>query len=353
MKILLLGLNHSSVMTSMCKGLRENGADCTAISFEHNLNSYSDYNNIEIVFKKNGYSKRDLIIGLLKLFRLVQKADIIHVISNFYTGHSLFQKLIEKKIFSEGKKKFITFTGNDIRVPEIELSLNPYYKYAFFHPLYEGRGHESAKNSDELQRKFFNYGFNVIGNLETLPFINKQYFKDIPVIHHPSANHDSIDQDKQLSSKKIKIIHASTSYYFKGSNFILEAIRELEKRGVDNFEFEYITKISTNEYREKLKSADILIDQMICGWYGISAQQALEYGKVVLVYLQKERLVAMPDCPIVNVNINDLTDVLEDLLSNPAKLKEIGKRGIEFYQKYHTPAAVGKELLKVYSNSLN
>lgn len=52
MKVLILGQNHSSVMDSLCLGLKLNGIDATAFSLDYPLNHFSNYENINIVFNK-------------------------------------------------------------------------------------------------------------------------------------------------------------------------------------------------------------------------------------------------------------------------------------------------------------
>ena len=94
---------------------------------------------------------------------------------------------------------------------------------------------------------------------------------------------------------------------------------------------------------------NILIDQLIGGGYGISAQQALEYNVLTIVYLTSEKVAYAPECPVVNANANNLVDVLIDLISKPELIESIRRKGNPYYQKYHHPKVVGKELIKILS----
>ena len=55
------------------------------------------------------------------------------------------------------------------------------------------------------------------------------------------------------------------------------------------------------------KEADIVIDQMIIGWYGLLTVEALAAGNMVVAYIEeslKEQL--FPDCPIKIADLNSL-----------------------------------------------
>jgi hypothetical protein len=347
MKVLILGQNHSSVMDNYCLGLKLNGVEVKAISLEFPLNKFSNYDNISCVFK----SKRTKLLSMcaiFKIFKYARRSDCLIVISSFSFGvrfNNYLLKILSKMIST----KFILFTGNDIRIPNVELKINRFYKYAYFNPGYEGKKWESYESSMSLQKQFASLGFKVIGNIETTPFIDKEKFGHFKLLRHPSFNKFAYDERKKDKKEKVKIIHAPSSYYFKGTNFVLDSIRELEKRNIQGYDFEVLMGLSQEEYLLKLMTADILIDQMIGGGYGISAQQALEYNVLTIVYLTDEKVQYSPDCPIVNANPNNLVDILINLIARPDLIETIKNKGNAYYQKYHHPKLVGGELIKILS----
>jgi glycosyltransferase involved in cell wall biosynthesis len=247
-----------------------------------------------------------------------------------------------------GKRYFVTFTGSDVRDPELELRQNPFFKFAFFHPLYEGRGIETSVASFRNQLFFSSKNFRLIANPEVAPFIRKDLFGNFPIAHHASHSFGNLAVGKR--NEKVKIVHGPSSFFAKGTNYVLESIRVLENRLPGQFEFMLITGKSNEEYLEHLASADIFIDQLVWGWYGIAAVQAMEMGKVTVAYLGDKRLSYVPDCPVQNVNINNLAEVLEKLiLSEPLRIS-IGQQSLLYYQKYHHPKEVAKSTVEFYNS---
>lgn len=347
MRVLILGQNHSSVMDNLCLGLKLNGVDAKAFSMEYPVNRYSNYDNICVCFNEKR-TKLKTLNAIFRIFKVALQCDQLVVISSFSFGVR-FDKHLLRLLSGIMLKKHIIFTGNDIRIPKIELEINSFYKFAYFNPGYEGKKWESAESSMKLQKQFSSLGFKVIGNIETAPFIDKEKFGNFKLLHHPALNRIITCRNDEENCQKIKIVHAPTSYFFKGTNFVLEAIRELEKRNIKGYEFEMMMGLNQEEYIAKLMNADILIDQLIGGWYGISALQALQCNVLTIVYLTDEKLKLMPDCPIVNANPNNLVELLIDLISKPELIKSIRQKGNTFYQKYHHPKVVGKKLVEILS----
>jgi phage terminase large subunit-like protein len=350
MRILLLGLNHSSVINSYCIGLERQGLEHKAISFDANRLKYVNYDKIETIFKR-GITRIETLIGIVKLCIEVRKCDIIHIFSEF-TVPSRLNNLVSKFLYNrKGVKYFVTFTGSDVRDPEIELAMNPFFKYAYLNPLYEGKDFETRHNSTTRQFFFSSRGFRLIANPEIVPFVVDKYFQEYFLALHASANFvnlSSQEQKKQLGDRPIRIVHAPSSPIAKGTNFVLEAIHKLENKWGNKVEFKLLSGLTNSEYQTEVMDADILIDQLIWGWYGIAAQQALEMSKAVICYLSEERLKLVPSCPIINANIQNLFEVLDELMSNKGRLNDIGGKGRNFYLQNHSPDVVIKTVLNYY-----
>ena len=362
MKILLLGHNHASTMNSLKVGLEENGVDVRAISYDLNRSVYCNYSDIHCIYPSFLTSKKRILKGILwrfyatkSLIRLVFNLIRADVVINFsFPALQLFYDtslqssfelyLIDKCV----KRKFVWFTGSDIRNPEIDLSINPYFKHAWENPGYEYRLSESAENSDRLQSLFKKYHFSAIV-WDMSEFINKNIFLNHIIVPH--ASFLNIPQTHNPSSK-IRIVHAPSAPVAKGSNFIIPVIERLQKERND-FEFHLLQDISNKEYQLKLAEADVLIDQIIWGGYGVASMQALEAGKVVLAYLWESRInqIYGAHCPVVNVNPDTLYQKLNEILDSK-DLDRIKRSGQDYYQNLHSPTVVAKMLLDKISNNI-
>ena len=66
-------------------------------------------------------------------------------------------------------------------------------------------------------------------------------------------------------------------------------------------------KLSNKEARKRYETADILIDQLLAGWYGGLAVELMALGKPVICYIREDDLKYIPkemrdELPIINAN---------------------------------------------------
>ncbi|MFL5742351.1 MAG: glycosyltransferase [Flavisolibacter sp.] len=348
-KVLLLGYNYASVMNSLHAGFEEIGVPCKSMSFELHRSIFNHYDHIDSVYPKEPVSRLRIhwlrAKGFAKLLKYLAWCDVLHV---FYDT-AISGSRIELKLFGlTKKKKFINFLGSEVRNPEVSAQINPYFAEAFQDPGYEYK-QESKKNSDQLQRMYAQAGFVPIV-WDTDIYINTSIFPKYFIIPHASLNH--LPPSEKKADGPVLIVHSPSAPVAKGTKYVLKAIEELERRGVKNFEFKLLQNIPNNVYQEFVSRADILIDQMVWGAYGIASAQALAYGKVVVCYLLPQRVDNYygKDCPIVNANADNLPDVLEELIKNESMRNSLAEKGRDYYQKTHAPAVVAKKMLAAYTH---
>jgi glycosyltransferase involved in cell wall biosynthesis len=126
----------------------------------------------------------------------------------------------------------------------------------------------------------------------------------------------------------------------------MEAIEKLKQSGVD-FEFELLRNKSHDEIMESIRNADILIDQMVAGWYGLISVEAMALGKTTVCFLRDELYNYIPDIPVINLNPDNLAEGLKKLILEREKLQEYGKAGRKFAEKYHDYAKNAMDILKI------
>jgi glycosyltransferase involved in cell wall biosynthesis len=98
---------------------------------------------------------------------------------------------------------------------------------------------------------------------------------------------------------------------------------------------------------ESIRNADILIDQMTAGWYGLISVEAMALGKTTVCFLNDELYKYIADIPIINLNPDNLTEGLKKLISEREKLQEYGKAGRKFVEKYHDYVKNSIDILKI------
>lgn len=157
---------------------------------------------------------------------------------------------------------------------------------------------------------------------------------------------------KFFKSNKVKILHAPSNPPLKGSSIINECISELKRNGL---EFEYIygpdiksdshSTYTVNRYDlfQLYREADIVIDQIIIGWYGQQALEAILSNCITFCFIkQKFTKYLGENQPFKNSTGKSLTKDLEETIRNISIEKEklaqniewvINKHGIEYHKK--------------------
>ncbi|WP_294671984.1 glycosyltransferase [uncultured Fluviicola sp.] len=350
MKVLLLGMNYASTLNSLVPGFKAHSIEVKALSFEQNRSVYNRFDQIDCVFPNSDLSffayKWKTIKGLFRLYASVKKADVIHVYSNLVLPTRYEQRILNHLFLkvARNKKKFVTYVGSEVRIPEMDFDTNPYYKKTYSNPDYE-YSYESESCSFKHQQKFADLGFELIGTPDTLHYMNPNYFKTDKVVFHAGVAEKGT---KSESSGEILVIHAPTAPIAKGSSYIREAMEKICAKH-PNVRFRELQHLSNLEYQHLINNCDIYIDQLIWGFHGVAAIQAMALEKPVLCYLHPEFLQYVSNPPIINSNPDNLPDQLEALIANPEKLPEIGKRSREYYLQFHTPEKVASQLIPYYS----
>lgn len=350
MKVLLLGMNYASTLNSLVSGFKAHAIDVKTLSFEQNRSVYNQFDQINCVFPNSDLSffayKWKTIKGLFQLYSSVKKADVIHVYSNLVLPTRYEQRILNHLFLkvARNKKKFVTYVGSEVRIPEVDFGTNPYYKKTYSNPDYE-YSYESQACSFKHQQKFADLGFELIGTPDTMHYMNPEYFKTDKVVFHAGIAEKG-NQDE--TSNEILVIHAPTAPVAKGSSYIREAMEKIGAK-YPNVRFKELQHLSNQEYQHLINNCDIYIDQLIWGFHGVAAIQAMALEKPVLCYLHPDFLKYVSNPPIINSNPDNLYDRLEELIVNAEKLPEIGKQSREYYLQFHTPQKVAGQLLAHYS----
>lgn len=151
-----------------------------------------------------------------------------------------------------------------------------------------------------------------------------------------------------------RIVHAPSHRGIKGTRQIVEAVSQLWREGV-SLELDLVEGLTQAEARRAYESADVLVDQLLVGWYGALAVELMALGKPVVCFIDEEtarRRVPgdlLDELPIVQATPADLADVLRDLVTNRrAEFPELGRRGRGFVERWHDPATIGARMRAEY-----
>ncbi|MGH3000370.1 MAG: glycosyltransferase, partial [Gaiellaceae bacterium] len=130
-----------------------------------------------------------------------------------------------------------------------------------------------------------------------------------------------------------------------------EVVTAAEKLGLN---LELVEGVDHQAAFERYRAADLVVDQLNAGWYGMFAIEAMALGKPVVAFLHEEAKQRTEEAfgievPIVHATKETLPDVLHELVSHPAELRRIGAASRAYVEQVHDLSVVADRLLDLYA----
>jgi glycosyltransferase involved in cell wall biosynthesis len=157
--------------------------------------------------------------------------------------------------------------------------------------------------------------------------------------------------------ESLRLVHAPSDRARKGTDAIVATVDRVRARGVP-IELELVEGRPRAEARRAYERADVLVDQLVVGWYGGVAVEAMALGKPVVAHLDPAALAQAPEdlrneLPIVPADAAGLEEALFALAGRPREdLVQLGLRGRAFVERWHDPLAVARRTKADYERAL-
>jgi len=152
----------------------------------------------------------------------------------------------------------------------------------------------------------------------------------------------------------IKIFHCPNHKNIKGTRYFQNAVSNLQNQGY-KVELVLVQKRPNHEILDLIKDCDIVADQLIIGWYAMTALEAMCFAKPVLCFLDPNLIELYieagvlngDDIPLINCNYKNVESQIKFLLDNPEMIKNIGLKSRMFVEKYHSLDFIGSIFNKI------
>ena len=142
------------------------------------------------------------------------------------------------------------------------------------------------------------------------------------------------------------VVHAPTNRLIKGTRYVERAFEALKAR-FPAVRFVIAERLPWRELVALLGEADVVVDQLFMGWYGMVAVEAMALGKPVLCFIRPDFESRLRDCPIVRCTLEDLTERLAETLTG-ADRASVGERGRAYVEREHAAPVIAARLLELY-----
>ena len=241
-----------------------------------------------------------------------------------------------------GGKIVFHFRGTEIRDPLKFAEMNP-FSYTTDDPY-----DFSSKYSVESQQKMMSMLREVVDQFCVVDNELQSYVNDSKILHRTIG-----DQWKQVQFQETNrplVVHAPSRPKIKGTEFVTKAIDELKEEGLD-FEYQQVVGVSNDEAKKIYENADIIVDQLLIGWYGVLSVESMALGKPVIAYIRKD----LEDCfegglPVINANPITIKEQLRRVISSSEMRKDYSVKSREYFQKTHSNEVVLASMEKLYDD---
>ncbi len=178
----------------------------------------------------------------------------------------------------------------------------------------------------------------------------------VPYAHVDPRTWRPAEQEPDPSGHALRVAHAPTARGGKGTRFVLAAVRRLQDDGVA-IELDLIEGVSHEQARARLGRADVVVDQLLLGWYGGISVEAMALGRAVVCFIDPaDRALVDPgmasDLPIAEATRDSLANVLREMATDPGVASELGDRGPAFVRRWHDPLEVARRMERDYREML-
>lgn len=143
------------------------------------------------------------------------------------------------------------------------------------------------------------------------------------------------------------VAHIPSSSRLKGSDMIDPVLSDLDREGV--IRYLRIGGIDPPEMPGHIGAADIVIDQLALGGYGVAACEAMAAGRVVLGHCTSAvrahvRAATGVDLPIVEATADTLATVVRQMVDDRDKARTVADQGRQYVEAVHDGAAAAAAL---------
>ncbi len=237
---------------------------------------------------------------------------------------------------SLGLRVYFTFHGSDIRMGRIHGEINPWSK------LFVG---SSPPEDDRIEKSL--QVMRTYADRLFVPSVN--YFAFVPDAAYLPRIIDlgGLPPLAPRSRPVPVVVHAPTRRGTKGTGLFLGILDGLRAEGIE-FELRLLEGVSHAEVMQALADADILLDNVVAGSYGIVSLEAMASGAVAVSSMSDALMAAHPDVPVVRINPETAGAVLRQLIPDVDERRRLGLLGRAFVERVHDADRVAAQLVEHY-----
>ncbi len=299
-------VNTAGVPWSNVQALRRRGIDASLVVF----NRYALHSEADRSLDLGDGLVRRQAAQWRALASLLPRTDVFH----FMFGLTLVPQSLQYPILRAFRKRSVMhYLGSDIR----------------------GKTPEQLAAGKKA-------GAEVVGSWDAIRWVPEA------TVIPPGIDLSTITPVPPRDRKRPLVVHAPSSRERKGTEHVVAACDAL---GVD---LRIVEGVPHDEALAVYREADIVVDQLNAGWYGVLAIECLALGKPVLTYLHDEPRARTEEAygtkvPLVGVTADTLQARLGELVdAGPPEWRRVGDASRAYVERVHDVERVADALVELY-----
>jgi glycosyltransferase involved in cell wall biosynthesis len=306
LRVMHAPVNTAGIPWDNVQALRRRGVDARLVVFER----YKLHPEADESLELTGGLARRQAKQWAALGRLLPRTDVFH----FHFGLTLVPKRLQFPILRATRKKSVMhYLGSDIR----------------------GKTPEQLAYGRQADAQ-------VVGSYDATRWVPEA--EVIP----PGVDLARIDPVAPSDRDRPLIVHAPSSRRRKGTEHVLAAVDGLDA------DLDLVEGLHHDEAFERYRAADIVVDQLNAGWYGVFAIEAMALGKPVVTFLHDEAVRRTEEAfgtpvPIVSATAETLRETLRPLVADAARRRDLGAASRAYVERVHDLERVADRLLDLYA----
>jgi glycosyltransferase involved in cell wall biosynthesis len=302
-------VNTAGIPWANVEALRRRGVDAQLVVF----NRYKLHHEADVSLDRKGGLARQQLTQWRAFAKLLPRYDIFH----FYSSVTLVPKSVQFRILhAAGKKGIYHYLGSDIR----------------------------GKTREQLA-----YGLaadaEIVGSYDAIRWVPHA---DVVL---PGVEVSRIEPAIPGDRARPVILHAPSSRRRKGTEHVVAACEGLDA------DLEIIEGLPHDEAFERYRNADIVVDQLNAGWYGVFAIECLALGKPVVTFLHDEAVRRTEEAygvevPLRSATADTLREALRPLVADAALRRSVGAASRAYAEQLHDIDKIAGQLVGLYERVL-
>jgi hypothetical protein len=260
-------------------------------------------------------------------------------------GHgSIFSWKLESIMLRiAGVKSIVTAYGSDVHSTRRMTNLSLKNGYNLDYPQQWRR---NSRIESRINYWCKNADF-VIAGCDWVDYL--PYWDRLIPSHFTIDTSSRFEQHRTGESVTLRVMHAPNHKNLKGTEVIERAVKTLRDEGF-NIELTLLSGVTHSQVLSEFSVHDLVIDQLIIGWYGQFSIEALANGVPTICFISEEYKLLYSSAlvsenfklPFIEANVITLENVLRECCLNNYDFKRISQDGKVFVEKYHSLETMGE-----------